>query len=301
MQLTIEQLRGCLAAMALEADYTGRADAFVEGFCSLNYPKPRALTWIKNWDAATLRRLDPALGLVIVADAPADAPTDGYNLLRCAQPKAAFFGLLERFFGGEPATGTGRTSVIETARVGKNLSVGEHCYIGPDVTIGDDAVIGHNVTIRGRVRIGDRALIHSGVVIGTDGFGFYTDENGRHHKALQFGGVTIGDDVEIGANCCIDCGTIDDTRLGDNVKLDNLCHVGHNVVLEDSVMLTAMTMLAGSARLKKRVYTAPGVLVMNQITMGEDAYAGLGAVITKDVPDNKVVVGVPARVLRDHV
>lgn len=151
-----------------------------------------------------------------------------------------------------------------------------------------------------KVKIGCNTIIHSGVVIGTDGFGYFDNEDGLHEKVEHFGGVSIGDNVEIGANTCIDRGTLDDTYIGNNVKIDNLCHIAHNVTIEENSMVIALSMLGGSSTLKKNVYIAPGVMVMNQVTIGERSLAGMGAVVIKDVQNNKVVIGVPAKELREN-
>ena len=111
----------------------------------------------------------------------------------------------------------------------------------------------------------------------------------------------IGKNVEIGANTCIDRGTIDDTIIGNNVKIDNLCHIAHNVRLEDNVLVIALSLLGGSCIIKKDAYIAPCAAVMNQITIGENSLIGMGAVVTKNVEPNKVVAGVPAKVLRNNV
>ncbi|MFG6376999.1 MAG: hypothetical protein K1W19_01530 [Lachnospiraceae bacterium] len=114
----------------------------------------------------------------------------------------------------------------------------------------------------------------------------------------HFGGVIIGDNVEIGANACIDRGTIDYTYIGNNVKIDNLVHVAHNVQIQQNSMLVAGAIICGSADLKKGSYIAPGGIVKNQKKVGEGAFVGMGAVVMQDVPEYTVVAGIQARGIR---
>lgn len=192
-------------------------------------------------------------------------------------------------------------SVVETNSIGKNVYIGHNCYIGKDVVIGDNVVIKNNVSIEGKVIIGNNAIIHSGVVIGSDGYGYYQDKEGRNIKVPHFGGVIIGENVEIGANTCIDRGTLDNTVIGNNVKIDNLCHIAHNVVIKDNCSVIALSMLGGSVVLEKDSYIAPGAIIKNQLKIGEKSLVGLGAVVIKDVEKNKVVAGVPAKVIKENI
>lgn len=302
MKITAEQLLRFLWDKNISCTYHGNKNAEISGFCSLNNLRPNSLTWIKKSEKYDISAIVKDFGLIIITDQPDGVPIPvGYNIIQCYNPKAAFFGILENFWNKSHTSGVASTSVVETKRIGSHVTIGHHCYIGPEVTLDDNVTIEHNVTILCRARIGSRTIIHSGAVIGTDGYGYYTDESGAYTKVQHFGGVIIGEDVEIGANTCIDRGTLDDTVIGNNVKIDNLCHIAHNVIIEENSLVIALSMLGGSVLLKKKSYIAPGALVMNQITVGENSLVGLGAVTTKDVPDHKVVAGVPAKVLRDNI
>lgn len=280
--------------------YYGNRNAEIRGFCSLSNLKPQSVTWIKHLESFDIKSIDKCLNLLIITNSPDDCfIPEGYNIILCNNPKAVFFSILNRFWGKPHQYGIAKSSIIETSTIGENVSIGHNCYIGPDVVIGDDVLIEHGVSILCKTNIGSRTIIHSGVVIGTDGYGYYSDIRGNNVKVDHFGGVTIGKDVEIGANTCIDRGTLDDTIIGDNVKIDNLCHIAHNVIVEENSMVIALSMLGGSSVLRKSSYIAPGALIMNQVSVGEGSLVGLGAVVIKDVPDNKVVAGVPARILKD--
>lgn len=301
MSIPISKLLCALKEMNLPVEYYGKSDAFINGFSSLKNIRSNSLIWIKDWEKYNLENIDAKLNLVVIANMPIGLDEiAGYNIIRCESPKAAFFGLLNHFFSQKTQPSIAASSVIETSAIGRNVGIGHNCFIGANVEIGDDVVIEHNVTISCKVKIGCNTIIHSGVVIGTDGFGYFDNEDGLHEKVEHFGGVSIGDNVEIGANTCIDRGTLDDTYIGNNVKIDNLCHIAHNVTIEENSMVIALSMLGGSSTLKKNVYIAPGVMVMNQVTIGERSLAGMGAVVIKDVQNNKVVIGVPAKELREN-
>ena len=208
--------------------------------------------------------------------------------------------ILTAFFQTETyMPGIHPTAVVESNQIGKNVHIGCHTYIGKNVAIGDNVVIKNNVSIEGKVSIGDNTLIHSGVFIGLEGFGFFKNEKGNNTRVPHFGGVKIGHDVEIGANSCISRGTLDDTVIGNYVKFDNLSHVGHNVVIEDNCTIILST-LSGSVHIGENSYIGVRSVVKNQVTIGKNCLIGMAAAVTKDVEDNKVVAGVPAKVLRDN-
>src|SRR5690606_25926627 len=118
----------------------------------------------------------------------------------------------------------------DNVRIGARVRIGAHCSVGDDSEVGEDSVLHAGVHIYHGVRVGARAILHSGVVIGADGFGFAPD-GGRHQKIAQLGGVRIGDDVEIGAGSCVDRGALDDTVIGNGVKIDNQVQIAHNVLI----------------------------------------------------------------------
>jgi UDP-3-O-[3-hydroxymyristoyl] glucosamine N-acyltransferase len=243
----------------------------------------------------------------------------GKTVLRHRQPKVAFAKaaalLLER--PAIAAPGIHPTSVIAgTAKIarsahvgpyvviGENVSVGENTQIGAHASIADGCRIGANcrvhprVTLYEKVRVGDRVEIHSGAVIGADGFG-YAQGEGRHWKFPQAGIVEIGDDAEIGANTTIDRGSLDDTLIGEGVKLDNLVHIGHNCKIGAHTVIAALVGLSGSCTFGKNV------VVGGQAGFGERCELEDGAVIGgqsgvlggKIVRTGQVVWGTPARPL----
>jgi UDP-3-O-[3-hydroxymyristoyl] glucosamine N-acyltransferase len=194
------------------------------------------------------------------------------------------------------------------AVIGENVSIGARTIVGPrsvigeGVTIGADGVLHAGVTLYAGVRIGDRAVLHSGCVIGADGFGFVF-ENGRYEKFPQVGTVEIGDDVEIGANSCVDRGALGATRIGDGTKLDNLVHIGHNCRLGRHVVVAAQTGLSGG------VEVGDYAVIGGQVGIGDKARiesravlgSGCGVLTSKIVRAGAPVWGTPARPLRQYL
>jgi UDP-3-O-[3-hydroxymyristoyl] glucosamine N-acyltransferase len=198
-----------------------------------------------------------------------------------------------------PSASIGPYAVIgANVRVGDRTQIGPHCSIAAGSRIGSDCRIHPRVTLYANVRVGDRVEIHAGAVIGADGFGYAYGE-GRHWKFPQAGIVEIGDDVEIGANTTIDRGSLDDTQIGDGVKLDNLVHIGHNCKIGAHSVIAALAGLSGSCTFGKNV------VVGGQAGFGERCELEDGAVIGgqsgvlggKVVRTGQTVWGTPARPL----
>lgn len=297
MKIQVNQIIDFLMANGFEFQAFGNTGITVSGFCPLNSPKDNCITWIKKPDADSLARFKGNRCNVIVSPSLLEAPVDEAVFLVTGKPKGVFFSILHEFWGNKTVYGAAPSSVVKGRCAGK-VAIGEHCFIGGEVEIGEGTVIEHQVSIYNRVRIGKNCIIHSGAVIGADGFGYYFPNGRMAVKVEHFGGVEIGDDVEIGANVCIDRGTLEDTVIGSHTKIDNLVHIAHNVQVGECACIVAGAAVCGSAVLGDGAYIAPGGIIKNQITVGKDGFAGLGAVVTEPVPDGMVVAGVPARPVR---
>jgi UDP-3-O-[3-hydroxymyristoyl] glucosamine N-acyltransferase len=250
--------------------------------------------------------------------APETLTFSGKTILRTRQPKVAFAKAAAIILGRPPiASGVHATAVIaplaqvsanasigpfavigEDAHIGAGTQIGAHSVIGAGCWIGDHCRIHPRVTLYAGVRIGHRVEIHSGAVIGADGFG-YAQGEGRYWKFPQAGIVEIADDVEIGANTTIDRGSLDDTRIGEGVKLDNLVHIAHNCQIGAHTVMAAQAGLSGSCTFGKHV------VVGGQAGFGEKCQLEDGAVIGgqsgvlggKIVRSGQTVWGTPARSL----
>lgn len=186
------------------------------------------------------------------------------------------------------------------AKIGEDLEVLSNSVIEEGVQIGNNVSIGYNVVLRKGTIIGDNSIIKSNTVIGEEGFGFEYDENNVPIRIPHMGGVIIGKNVEVGALNSICKGTIDNTIIGDNVKLSDQVHVAHNVSIEKSSMVAAGTRINGSSKIGKDVWIGPNSIITNNIVVENSAVIGIGSVVISNVSTNMVVVGNPAKYLRDN-
>lgn len=243
-------------------------------------------------------------------------------VIRVTNPRVAFAQSLEMIYPRQrPLAGVHPTAVIaasaqlgnncfvgahvcigERTRVGDGCEIGAGCVIGDGVLIGAGSVLRGNVTIYERVTLGARAIVHAGVVIGADGFGFALAGD-HYEKFPQVGTVEIGDDVEIGANCCVDRAALGVTKIGDGTKLDNQVHIGHNCVIGRHVLVVAQTGISGS------VTVGDYAVIGGQVGIGEKAkieakaiVGGKAGILTgQTVHAGEPVWGIPARPLRGHL
>lgn len=205
-----------------------------------------------------------------------------------------------------------QTIIAANASIGAGSIIGPQCYIGDSARIGADALLHIGVRLMARVMIGARFIAQPGVVVGADGFSFVTPETSTVENARDsldgevqgkpqswtrihsLGSVTIGDDVELGANTSIDAGTIRPTRIGDRVKIDNHCHIGHNVQIGNDCLMAAMGAIAGSTIVGNNVVFGGKVGVTDNTVIGDNVVAGGGAIMLSKVPAGRVVMGYPA-------
>jgi UDP-3-O-[3-hydroxymyristoyl] glucosamine N-acyltransferase len=177
----------------------------------------------------------------------------------------------------------GPFAVIEAgAEIGDRAVVGAHGVVGADAAIGADTRLAPRVLVGAGCRIGARGIVHGGVVIGADGFGF-APVQGRWEKIEQLGGVQIGDDVEIGANTCIDRGALEDTVIGDGVKLDNLIQVGHNVRIGAHSAMAGCVGIAGSAVIGAHCTVGGGAIVLGHLTLADHVHISAASVVMRSI------------------
>lgn len=180
------------------------------------------------------------------------------------------------------------------SRIGTGSSICGTAYIGNDVGIGCDCVIHAGVVILDRCLIGDRVVIHSGTVIGSDGFGYTPDEEGRHIKIPQSGIVQIDDDVEIGSNTTVDRATFDRTWIQRGTKIDNLVQVAHNVVIGEHCILVGQVGISGSSRLGRHVILAGQVGLADHVEIGDGTRIGAKSGVAHSIKGGQDVIGIPA-------
>lgn len=186
----------------------------------------------------------------------------------------------------EEGVHVGPLAVIDArTRIGAGARIGAGCVIGADCEIGADSLLHARVTLYHGVTVGARAILHSGVVLGADGFGFAPDPRtpGAWAKIAQLGGVRIGDDVEIGANTTVDRGAVEDTVLGNGVKLDNQIMIGHNCRIGDHTAMAACVGVAGSTTMGQRCVIGGAAMFGGHLTLGDDVHISGGTAVTSDI------------------
>ncbi len=166
--------------------------------------------------------------------------------------------------------------------------------MGRGVRIGDDTILYPGAKVYEGCRIGSRCIVHAGAVIGADGFGFAPNAEGGFDKIPQLGNVVIEDDVEIGANTCIDRAKTDSTVIRRGVKLDNLIQIGHNVQVGENTVSSAQTGIAGTSRVGRNCFLAGQVGIADHVTVGDRVRIGSKAGVDKSIPDGEVRMGYPA-------
>ncbi len=261
---------------------------------------------------AALAGCEASVAIVPAELAAAAHAEHGLPTIGVADPYLAIAAVLEKFYPLAPAThgvhagafvaetavlGDGVVvaagAVIDTgANVGDRTEVGAGTYVGPDVVIGADCLLHQNVTVYPGTTIGSRALLHAGAVIGADGFGFARAAE-EHMKIPQVGGVRIGDDVEIGANTCVDRGTLSDTVVGSGTKIDNLVQIGHNCLIGSNCTICALCGLSGSTVLEDGVVMGGNVGTAGHQVIGAGSMVAAKSGVHGDVSAGSVIAGMP--------
>ncbi|HXT77062.1 MAG TPA: UDP-3-O-(3-hydroxymyristoyl)glucosamine N-acyltransferase [Candidatus Eisenbacteria bacterium] len=299
-------------AEVVGAKVEGDGSVELRGVAAPERAGPHDLIYLEAAKHAERAKASAALCVIAVEG----IAVQGKTVLQHRRPKLAFAKAAAMLLEPKPiASGIHATAIVAPlARVGANVSVGPYAVIGEDVHIGEGTQIGAHcviaagcwigancrlhprVTFYSGVRVGDRVEIHAGAVLGADGFGYAPGE-GRYWKFPQTGLVEIGDDVEIGANATIDRGSLDDTRIAEGVKLDNLVHVGHNVKIGAHTVIAAQTGISGSSTLGHHVVVGGQVGIADHCTLEDGAIAGAQAGIPtgKTIRGGQTVWGTPAR------
>lgn len=286
-------------AERLGATLRGAADRTVRGLATLEEAGPEHLSFLVNPKYRKYLESTRAGALLL---APADAGAYAGDALLLANPYLAYAQLSHLFdpkpvpVAGvhatalvapdasiHPSASIGAYAVIETGvRIEEGVTVGAQCFVGARSAIGEGGWLAPRVTLYHDVRIGKRVVIQSGAVIGGEGFGF-ANEKGTWHKIAQIGGVTIGDDVEIGANTTIDRGALADTLIGNGVKLDNQIMIAHNVQIGDHTAMAGCVGISGSTKIGRHCMIAGGVGMVGHIEVCDGVFVTGMTMVTRSI------------------
>jgi UDP-3-O-[3-hydroxymyristoyl] glucosamine N-acyltransferase len=266
----------------------GDASFVVERIATLEGATPSQIAFLAN-PRYHAQLATTKAGCVIVAPALADDAAARGSAIVTPDPYLYYARLSQWWAAQEQAAppGVHPSAVIEPgARIGDGVSIGAFGFIGRGAVIGEGTRIAPRVTVGERCTIGARGIVHSGVVIGADGFGFapsVVDGQSRWEKIAQLGAVRIGDDVEIGANTCIDRGALDDTVIEDGVKLDNLIQIGHNVHVGAHSAMAGCVGVAGSARIGRHCTLGGGAIVLGHLQLVDHVHITAASVVSRSI------------------
>lgn len=287
--MNINNIIDYLVKQAHDYNIVGEYNGNIEGFSSLNNYKKKTITWIKKKENYDGKAID-----ICVSNEEIDGDIKCQIIVE--NSKGIFFEIIENIFTTkQPKEQIGQNTYIDSnIIIPKSSIIGCNCVLKGNICIGENVEIADNVTILNSVNIGNDVKIQSNTVIGEDGFSYSEDENHNKTMIKHYGSVEIEDNVNIGSNCSIARGTIDATVIRKGSKIDNLCHIAHNVEIGENTTLIAGSIIYGSVKLGKNNYVASGI-VRNQCELGDNVTVGMGSVVVENIDANKTVKGIPAK------
>ena len=260
---------------------------------------PYALTWCNDKNISNLTNIKR--GTIICSPKIEEFGfNSGCNYIIVNNPRRVFRSVILNFFHKERKKNFISTSAIidKSNKIGKNPFIGHNVVIEEDCVIGDNVSIDHNTVIYPNTIIEDNVKIGSNNTIGGVGFGYEKDDDNAFKLIPHIGNVVIKSNVEIGNNTCIDRAVLGSTIIHENVKIDNLVHIAHGVVVGKNSLVIANSMIAGSTTIGENVWVAPSTSIINGISVGDNSMIGMGSVVIKPIEMDVVVVGNPAKVIR---
>lgn len=293
----------------LQAELRGDANCIINSIASLNKAKQNQISFcakIPGFTSDANKYLSTTKAAAVILSTK-DADRYSGNALLVSNPYLSYAKLTSLFVEksknepgihktaiiGENCDIHNSVSIAANCCIGNNVTIGKHgaiapnCIISDDVKLGDDCHLYPNVSIYYGVLIGNRVIIHSGAVLGADGFGMAND-NGKWCKIHQLGGVKIGNDVEIGANTCIDRGALEDTVIGDGVKLDNQIQIGHNVKIGEHTIIAGCVAIAGSTSIGKYCMIGGATCFNGHISIADRTVITGASIVGRSITDSGI-------------
>lgn len=308
-------------AAFLNGEVVGDSDVTVSGISKIEEGQPGTLSFLAN--PKYEHYIYSTLASIVLVNKTFEPRSNvKATLIKVENAYQAFASLLDLYVQAKQDSRKGietQTQIHETVSLGEDIYVGAFTSIGrnakigsetkifPQVFIGDNVSVGSNCIIYAGVRIyddsviGNNCILHAGAVIGSDGFGFAPQEDGTYKKIPQLGNVVLEDNVEIGANTAIDCGTFGSTILRKGVKIDNLVQIAHNCEIGENTVIAGQTGLAGSCKIGKNCKLAGQVGLAGHLTIGDNVQIGAQSGVSKSIKSNEIVLSSPAFNYKDAI
>ena len=278
------EILSLLQAPELCSEIRMNDDLLISQFSKFPPSESQSLSWFNGTSLPQDFRLPPSSLLVCSDQLDVECISRISNVIVTQHPKYVF-----ALLAVSVQSCIAKESNQEIASIHRSVE------LSSEVTLGSGVTIGPNTVVIGNVSIGSNVHIGANCVIGSPGFGFAKGPDGVYIRVPHVGGVIIGDNVEIGNNACIDSGTFESTVIGNNVKIDNLVHIAHNVTIGERTLITACAEISGSVKIGSDVWIAPNVSIIQKVSIGDGALVGIGSTVTKDVSPGLTVFGSPAR------
>jgi UDP-3-O-[3-hydroxymyristoyl] glucosamine N-acyltransferase len=295
-KISIDEL---LDALGDSSKVLGARDRYLSAISPIDEAKSEAVTFCNKPGPAGLQKVRSSRAGVVICYEDLKFTEGDFKdktLILVPNPRLAFMRVVRKFFsqGKKQASISPSATVDEGAKIHPSVYIGPNCYIGK-CEIGENTVIDGNVYIYPGAVIGKNVIIQANTVIGAEGMGYERNARGDLEKFPQIGGIiVIEDDVEIGSNVSIIRGAMGNTVIGQGTKVGNLCNIGHRVKIGKHCLIVTGSVLGGGSRLGDYSQVALCACIRNGVSIGRNVEVGMGAVVTKDVGDGKLVYGVPA-------
>jgi len=306
----------------LNGELQGNPDLEIINVGKIETAKKDEISFISNPLYEKFYNNTDAGALILSKDFVINNNRTDLSVIRVQDPYLAFVSVVELFTKEEFENETG---ISDLCSVGNNCELGEeilisnfvhignnskiekgvkvysNCSLGKNVIVGENSVLKANVTIYNGCRIGKNVIIHSGTVIGSDGFGFAQQSDGKFKKIPQNGIVVIEDDVEIGSNCCVDRATLGETRICRGVKIDNQVQIAHNVVIGEDTVIVAQAGISGSTKIGKRCMIGGKVGIVGHLTICDDVIIGAAVGVSKSISKPGIYAGYRAKPIKEEL
>jgi UDP-3-O-[3-hydroxymyristoyl] glucosamine N-acyltransferase len=307
MKIKIQEI-----ASLINGSIFGNDKIEIENVAKIEEAKPGELTFL--YLSAYEKYFPTTKASAIIVKQNFNQTRDDITYIAVESPEKAFFEIIRKYFTPEfSLSGIDSTAFVhKDAKIGSNVAIGKNVVISAGCVVGDNTKIFHNtvimentqignncllhpnVSIRENCKVGNNVIIHSGTVVGSDGFGYSTDEKGVYHKIPQVGNVIIEDDVELGSNVSIDRAAIGSTVIKRGCKIDNLVQIAHNVVLGEDTVISAQTGISGSTKIGKHCILAGQAGLVGHIELGDNVVITAQSGVSKSILKPGYYMGSPA-------